>query len=264
MPEGGALILASGSGPETNAAAACTSLFDAVIQPLISATVGGSLPAVTVSSLNGGNAQRAYKILLLGDTPVTAPPTAWLAYSPGSATSGTVSFRATLGQTTANTVWPRPIVRGAFTASLAEYPVKSTAVVPLEQGSAVDLRFSGIGDDRSTTYGRLDGKGSIAVVFDRIGRVAEVIQRVPEPGATASGTSAQPAIPVGTIYFLVAPRDLIASGSNSLASDQATWVALSAQTGRIFIAENVVQSGTDMTALRAARAKARQGIGIGK
>ncbi|MFM7107447.1 MAG: Tfp pilus assembly protein FimT/FimU [Planctomycetaceae bacterium] len=272
VPEGAAAILASGSGAGSNAAAACTSLYDAVMLPLIEATVTGSLSpgttsaAVTVTPTNGDDVQRAYKVLLFGgqDNPGVAPSTAWLAFTPSSSTAGTLAFRTTLGQTAQNTVWPKPPAGGAFNALLAQYPTKSSAVVQIDESSAVDLGFSGLGDTRSTTYGRLDGKGTIAVVFDRVGRVAEIIQQVPEPGATAAAGAAQPAIPVGTLYFLVAPRDLVLSGSNTLSSSEATWVALATQTGRMFVAENVPQSATDDAALQAARAKARQGIGVGK
>lgn len=267
VPQGAAAILA----PDATPPAACTSLYDAVALPFIEAVVSGAIPpdpasattaTVTVTSMNGEDVQRGYKILLYGgpDCPATSPPTSWLAFTPPC----TVQFRATLGQTPNNSVWPKAPAGGVFNATLAQYPAKSSALVQLEEGSAVDLSFSGIGDDRSTAYGRLDGKGAIAVVFDRIGRVAEVIQQVPEPGQPASPGAAQPAIPVGTIYFLVAPRELIVSGANTLASDQATWVALEPQTGRIFVADNVVQTGTDMAALRAARAKARQGVGSGR
>jgi prepilin-type N-terminal cleavage/methylation domain-containing protein len=262
VPEGAAAILASGTGAEPNAAAACTQVYDAVMQPLIEATVTGTLPMATVTPTNGDDMQRAYKILLYGDSPVAMPPTAWLAFTPPS----TVAFRGAVGQTSDNTVWPRPPVSGTFSALLAQYPAESSTVAELGEGSAIDLRFSGIGDSRSTTYGRLDDKGAVAVVFDRVGRVAEVIQQVPDPGQAASPGAAQPAIPVGTIYFLVVPREQIVSSaaSNPLASQDAAWVALSPQTGRVFVADNVPQSDTSDAALRAARAKARQGIGVGK
>lgn len=277
VPEGAAVILATGTGTETNAAAACTSVFDAVMQPLIEATATG-LPPSPVSAISapvmlapttGDDVQRAYKIRVSGTqagAAAVAPATAWLGFAPSSATSGTVQFRTMLGQTPNNTVWPKPLAGGTFSASLAQYPVRSSAMVQLDEGIAIDLGFSGIGDDRSTAYGRLDGKGAIAVVFDRVGRVAEIIQQVPEPGPVTftSGTVAPPAIPVGTIYFLVAPRDVIASGSNTLSRDDAQWVALSPQTGRIFVADNVPQSASDTGALRDARAKVRQGIGVGR
>lgn len=272
VPEGAAAILA----PDPAAAAVCTSLYDADMQPLIEATVTGVPPSppstvtanATVTPTNGGDVDRAYKILLFGgrDSPAISPPTAWLAFKP----PGTVSFRTTLGQSTSNTVWPKAPGGGAFNAVLAQYPQKSSSLVELDEGSAVDLSFSGIGDERSTDYGRLDrnrdgtSKGAIALVFDRAGRVAEVIQQVPDPGQPAAAGAAQPAMPVGAIYFLVAPRDVIASGSNTLAEADAAWVTLEPQTGRVFVADNVVQSGTDTAALRAARAKARQGIGMGK
>jgi len=263
VPEGAAAIL----GADGTSAAACTALFDAVMQPLIEATCTVSAPSpasttatVTVTPTNGDDVQRAYKIVLFGADAPTAPPSAWLAFTPPS----TVAFRGVDGQTAANTVWPKAAVSGTSNGLLAQYPAKSSAVIDLDASTAVDLRFSGIGDDRTTPYGRLDGRGSIAIVFDRVGRVGEVIQQVPEPGASVAAGTPQPAVPTSTIYFLVAPRSLVTSGSNTLASEDSTWVALAPQTGRIFVADNVVQTGTDTNALRAAREKARRGIGTGK
>lgn len=267
VTEGGAAILGAGAGGPTNAA--CTSLFDGVMQPLVEATVTGLPPAnpsatsatVTLTPTNGGDVQRAYKIRFLGQNdPGICPASAWMAFTPPS----TVQFRSSAGQTPANTVWPKPPAACAPTAVLAQYPSKSSASIDLESGVAIDLSYSGIGDDRSAPYGRLDNAGAIAVVFDRVGRVAEVIAQVPEPGSAPAAGAPQPAVPGGTIYFLVAPSSDILAGANTLASDSATWVALAPQTGRVFVAENVIQSGTDTTALRAARAKARQGVAIGK
>lgn len=264
VPEGAAVILASGTGP---GGAACTSAYDAEMQPLIEATVTGLPPgdpssttaSVTVTPLNGAP-DRAYKILFFGrDGSAAAPPTAWMEFVP----QGTVNFRVSAGQTASNTVWPRPPGGGALNGLLAQYPVKSSALVVFDASAAVDLRFSGIGDDRTAAYGRFDGMGAIAVVFDRVGRVSDVLQQVPEPGAAPSA-GAQPAVPLSPIYFLLAPRTEIDAGANTLNSSEAQWVAVAPQTGRIFVSENVPQSGTDMTALRAARAKARQGVAIGR
>lgn len=252
VAEGAAAMLAG----EAANTAVCTQLFDAVMLPLIEADVTGTLPGVTVTPTNGDELQRAYKILLAGADPVV-PSTAWFAFTP----PGTVAFRGTLGQTTANTIWPKQPAGGVLSGLLAQYPVKSSSPVELTEGSAVDLRFSGLGDSRATAYGRLDGKGTIAVVFDRVGRVAEVIQQVPEPGMAATAGAAQPAIPVGTMYFLVVPKEqiLASANANTLASPDGVWVALNTQTGRVFVADNVPQSGTDDGALRNARARARLG-----
>lgn len=265
LPEGTAVILS----PDSSLPAACATFYDASMLPLIQGVVTGVPPANpamlsasgTVVPMTTDSIQRAYKILLCVDANRNfAPPTAWLNFTPTSATTGTVQFRTSAAQTSGNTVWPKPTASGTMNGLLAQYPIRSTSAYQLDKGTAVDLSFSGIGDDRTTAYGRLDGKGSIAVVFERTGRVAEILQQVPEPGATAPSGIAQPAMPTGTVYFLVAPRDVIASGGNTLASSDAIWVALSPQTGRTFTAANIVQSGTDTAALQAARANARKGI----
>ena len=268
LPEGAAAILASGSAATP---ASCTSLFDAVMLPLIEATVSGSLPsnatsaAVTVTPTNGDDVSRAYRILLYGGptAPTVSPATSWLAFD-GS--SSTVLFRTATGQTVANTVWPKPPAGGTFDALLAQYPAKSSAVVELDDASAVDLRYSGVGEDSSSPYFQFAGDGAIAIAFNRMGRVGEVMQQVPDPGTAAPAGAPQPVVPSSPIYFLVASRSDVETGQNTLGTAESTWVAVSPQSGRIFIAENVPQADISSlsSALWAARDKARKGITVGK
>jgi hypothetical protein len=68
---------------------------------------------------------------------------------------------------------------------------------------------------------------------------------------------------VSPIYLLVASRDEVTAGT-ALGTDRSAWVVVHPQTGRISVSSNVPQSATDATALRAARARAREGIAIGK
>jgi hypothetical protein len=49
-----------------------------------------------------------------------------------------------------------------------------------------------------------------------------------------------------------------------LATDKSLWVVVHPQTGRVSVSSNVAQSAKDAAALRAARAKAREGIAVGK
>lgn len=264
VPEGAAVILdPSGTG----GGIFCTNGFDAEMLPLIDASVTGLPPSdpasttasATVTPLNGDDVNRAYRIIVAArNAAAVAPPTAWLRFQP----PGTISFRG--AQTSANTVWPRPPAGGPLNALLAQYPAKSSAVAEFDPSTAVDLRFSGVGDDRTQPYGRLDGRGAIAVVFDRAGRVAELMDQVPAPGAAVASAAQQPLVPGTAIYFLIAARSEVAAGANTLASAESVWVALAPQTGRVFVASNEPQSGTDAAALRAARARARRGIEVGK
>lgn len=73
-----------------------------------------------------------------------------------------------------------------------------------------------------------------------------------------------PVDPIVPIYLLVASRDDVGSAANTLASETSVWVVIHPQTGRAQVSNNVPQAATDSAALRAARAKARAGIPLGK
>lgn len=269
VPEGAAVVLSApiadlqGSG-----SSASTSAFDAEMLPFIQATgsfVVQSSTAATVSlmPLTGDDARRAYKILLGGQgNPVTSPATESFSFAAVSGTSGVVRFRAIHGQTQYNTVWPKvPGGGGVFTAMLAQCPVKSSSLAEFDPDVAVDLRFSGIGDDAAGQF-NTGPQGPIALIFDQTGRVAEVIKPLPEPDATA--TTVQFFVSFGSIYFLVASREDIQNGVNTLESDESTWVAVASQSGRVIQAENVPVSGTTSDDLWNARAKARAAVGAVK
>ena len=247
---------------------ASTSAYDAEMLPFIQATgsfvsQGSTAATVSLTPTNGDDVRRAYKVLVGGQSTLgTSPPTAWFTFLPvsnaGSAISGTVQFRNFHGQTQFNTVWPRV---PTFAVVLAQCPAKSSSLSEFDPATAVDLRFSGIGDDPTNQFDK-SPRGVIAVVFDRTGRVAEVLGPVPEPGATAKDV--QFFTPFSPIYFLVANREDIRNGVNTLASADSIWVTVSPHTGRVIQSENVPVSGTDRTALWNARRKARQGLEVGK
>lgn len=272
VSEGAAVVLSApiadlvGSG-----SSASTSAYDAEMLPFIQASgnfspsvpLGATSGVVSLTPTNGDDVRRAYKILLGGQGSfITYPPTAWFTFVPQSSTSGAVQFRNLQGQTQYNTVWPRvPAGATGFVAALAQCPEKSSALSEFDPAVAVDLRFSGIGDDPTNQFNK-SPQGAVAVVFERTGRVAEVLEPVPEPGAAA--TNVQFSTPFSPIYFLVANRDDIRNGVNTLASADSIWVTLSPNTGRVIQSENVPVSGTDRVALWNARKKARQGLEVGK
>lgn len=248
--------------------------------PLISGTTTGSGTLTTGStsgslSLAPTNADaedlvHAYKIQFGGAATAGStvqPASDWFALTCSGASGGTanctVSFRASEGQTLLNTVWPEPLRSGSVTLPMAfraaRYPAKADVALQCGKAAAIDLRFSGIGDDPSTSWGNLGGKGAVAIVFDSVGGVDALMQQVLSAGARA----AAPVNPTEPIYLLIAPRNDVKS-NKSLTSQQAVWVVVHPQTGRVSIAGNVQQSGTDSTALRAARAKARAGVVFGK
>jgi hypothetical protein len=192
--------------------------------------------------------------------------------------SGTVSFRLTAGQSPWNTIWPAPTVNASgaanpFVFRVARYPSKADVAIDLPKAVAIDLRYSGIGEDNATIWnqstwvssgtavpgwGTLGGKGAIAVVFDSVGGVDGLMQQV---FGSQGNRSQAPIDPIEPIYLLVTARDWIDDTTKPpLSNPQAMWVVLHPQTGRVSVANNVPQLDTDKTALRAARAKARTGV----
>jgi prepilin-type N-terminal cleavage/methylation domain-containing protein len=260
-PEGAALIIA----PDAADARMGTAIVDAVTQPWITGPVTGMPPsdprqtsvAVTVTAASDVLAS-AYKIRFQASptngqlSPGASP---WFAYA-----SGAASFRASAGQTLGNTIWPKTASQ-ANEAVIARYPTPvSSGEGNMAKQVAIDLRHSGMGEDPAAShgYGRFEGTGSIALAYEQVGRVGEVMRRVQEARTSID----QPIDPNGVIYFLVVLREDIQAGRNTLANAQSVWVAINPQTGRVTVAENIPQSAEDKAALSAARANARAGVAL--
>lgn len=242
---------------------------EALMYPFITGAVSGLPPTnlsgtsaqVTVTPDNSDVADlvHGFRILLSVNQAFIQPPSAWLRCDLTASGSGSIRLRTAAGQTPQNTIWPK--TGGAVYASIARYPDKSGATIDMEKAAAIDLRYSGVGDDLTSPYGRFDNKGAIAVCFDRTGAVSEVMQQV----LAASLHPVEPDTPRQPIYFLIALRaDIDSSGVNVLSKQDALWVTVFPLTGRIAVSSNVPQSGTDATAVAAARANAKQGIPVGK
>jgi len=290
---GAAIIFDSGTASDLAATVSIT-VFNADVPPFIAgtATVAGlPLPARTPAAaiaLMPTNAdtedlQNAYKVQLGGSvtsgTIPYQPPSLWLNFSFGSATAptatGTIAFRGTAGQTILNTIWPEPTRATSgnynpFAFRAARYPVKGDTTLELPKTAAIDLRYSGIGEEPAgiwnwasqtapNGWGSLARKGAIAVGFDSVGGVDGLMQDVySELGLR----TAQPPIdPIEPIYLLVNSRATIDDSIvPPLSSAEAMWVVIHPQNGRVSVATNVPQTGFDADALRAARARARAGI----
>ncbi|WP_397405254.1 Tfp pilus assembly protein FimT/FimU [Phenylobacterium sp.] len=260
-PEGAALIVA----PNTENTRMGTIILDAVTQPWVIAAVSSGMPpsnprvtsaAVTVET-EADVLASAFKIRFQsdgGDDQVSPGASPWFAFM-----SGTVGFRGSAGQTLANTIWPKTASQ-AEQAVVARYPSPGISTKEMAKQVAIDLRHSGMGEDPDAAhgYGRFESKGSIAIAYEQIGRVGEVMRRVQE---TRTATD-QPIEPNGVIYFLVVSRADILEGRNTLANPQSVWVAINPHTGRVTVAENVPQVTEDKTAITAARRSARAGTAI--
>ncbi len=256
--EGAALIVA----PNSDNARLGTIVLDAVTPAWTNCSVAGGMPpdaplatSASVALTAGTPAPAgAYKLRFQADNGGQVSP--WFAFS---AATGTVAFRTSAGQTSGNTIWPRTADQ-ARRAIIAAYPLPSVSGPEMAKLAAIDLRHSGVGEDPGVAngYGRFEGLGSIAVAYEQVGRVGEVMRKVQESPTAAD----QPIEPTGVIYFLFAPRADILQNRNTLANPQSIWVAINPHTGRVTVAQNVSQTTEDTLAIQAAREKARAGSAI--
>jgi len=281
-PAGASVIFESGTAAGLSANA-CVRLFHADSPPLVTGTAvaGLTVPsgtsAVALVRLVPDNAspedlRNGYLVQFGG---VTASPTApaqpasdWFTLACASVTNGvaicTIGFRTSAGQTASNTIWPEPTRTGTSSRPLAfraaRYPVQGDVALQCGKAVAIDLRFSGIGDDPASAWSSLGGKGAISIGFDSMGRVDDVMQHALGP---ADVRAIQSIAPAGPIYLFLTTRGEIETNTG-LRSQQAVWIVVHPQTGHVSVAANVPQAGADATALRAARFNALAGINLGR
>ncbi len=249
-PAGAAIVLES-SGVFSATVA------DAFPPPLIEGGVTSGMPpaqldaafaTVSLTPFNGvTDLSQGYKIqfVLPGAATAVSP---WMAFDPASSK---VSFRGADAQTTQNTIWPQS--QSGLNARIACYPTSRQAAYTFPKAAAIDLRYSGVGED--PPWGRLDAAGPIVLAYGMIGEVDALMK--------INSRTDLPITPVSPVYLLVASTDDI-EANTSLVKATSLWVVVQPQTGRVTISSNVPQTGTDATALRAARASARAGLPIGK
>jgi len=236
-----------------------TSVFNAEVTPLIRATVSSGMPPAdpnagqtsVVIDAGGADLTRAFRIQFLGTRPAL-PSSTWFGFQ----APGTVRMRADDGQTPLNTVWPSTL-GGRCEARIACYPAEGDLALSFPRSVAIELRYSGTGDDPAKPWGGLANKGDVGLSFDAVGAI-DVLSR--GLGTPASATARQPVEPV---YFLIATRQDI-TNDQSLASERALWVTVQPATGRVTISANVPQQNRDATAVRAARARARAAAAVGR
>ena len=258
-PQGAGVVVV----PNTVSSRMGTTVHDAGMQPLITGNVSGWPPAdprkpdVSVavaadpcSIRDQAILSNAFKVRFQAASGDVISP--WFSYS-----SGTASFRNATGQTLQNTIWPKG--SSGLQAALAQYPSAGTLLLAMPKQVAIDLKYSGVGEtqDASHGYGSFDGLGTIAISFDDVGRLSEVMRKVQEPRTSSD----QPIVAAETVYLLFAARSDIEQNS-SLSNDTSIWVAINPLSGRTTLATNVPQSATDAAALKAARAKAREGSAL--
>ena len=246
----------------------CITVFNGDVPPYLEGTATGMPPAtlsattaaVTVTPTNGAAAdlQNGYRIQFYKKGQNAQPAGAWMGFTP----PGTVTLRTLDGQTDKNTIWPRPAGGTSMDVRVACYPTPSTAALVLPKTAAVDLRFSGVGDNPATTWGTLANKGNIGLVFDTVGGLDTLMQQVTSAPALRTIQPYQPTSPL--FLFVVSRSELNDAAINTLASEQSLWVVVHHQTGRVTVSSNLPQNGTSATAVNLARKNARNGVPIGK
>lgn len=180
----------------------------------------------------------------------------------------TVSLRSENGQTSQNTLWP--VSSGILTYQTARYPIPAGLSHHMPKGVIVDLGLSGYGDPTDPHWGNLSQRGAIGIGFDTVGAMDAVMQNVLP--TDYQSRDIQPLAPHEPMYFFVtsSPSELVPPSQipHPLTSKEAVWVVIQPRNGRVTVSPNVPQSEESVTrdglqALRAAREKARRGIGIG-
>jgi len=192
------------------------------------------------------------------------PVSEWFSLSCPTPPVAVASIRSENGQTSRTALWPTTAASGTLSFQAARYPIPAGFSQSLPEGVAIDLRHSGY--EGLANWESLAGKGAIAIGFDSVGAVDALMQNVLP--AAGQFRTVQPISPYEQVYFFVTLRTDIEAAIldptvNTLSSDKALWVVVHPRTGRVTIAANVPQTASDATALRAARAKARQGTSIG-
>jgi hypothetical protein len=261
-PTGAAVIF----GPDGSV---CREVFSGDRPPLVVAEVERGMPpsdpvapspTVALKPRPGDEAefrerlQQGYRIKFHGNplgNPPVFPESPWFGFEPPE----TVRFRTTDGQAPTNMVWPSAGAEKLH-ASIISYPVHGGELMDFPKGVGIDLRYSGTGDDPTTTWGSLAAAGDIGLSFDTVGTVDALMRGL----GTATALVRQPVEPV---YFLVAPTAEI-TANQSLASELSLWVAVQPQTGRVTVSSNLPQLGANQAAVQAARASARAALAIGK
>jgi prepilin-type N-terminal cleavage/methylation domain-containing protein len=218
--------------------------------------------------------QTGFRVQFFGLDPTT-PASCWFAFAlrtptppppPGPTpppqtptTTATVPGLAALnamdGQSAANTIWPIQPDGGGLLARIARAPIKGDAVLNLRRSVAIDLRYSGTGDDPESDWGNLADKGVVAIVFDPVGSL-DVL------ACQREGESIIARRPIEPVYLLVAAQADVEKDS-SLAEARSQWVVIQPQTGRVTVSPNVPQTDKDRNSLRAARQRARATLQTG-
>jgi prepilin-type N-terminal cleavage/methylation domain-containing protein len=193
---------------------------------------------------------------------VFGPPTGWFSFSCAVPPASVVKLRSENGQTPQNAIWPVLPSYGDLHFQVARYPTPTGVSESLPKGVAIDLRYSGCSDPSVANWGSLANRGAIAVGFDEVGSVDDLMQNV-LPSSGSSRTVQPISLCEEVYFFFTSLKDIVDPAVNALASDKAVWVVVRPKSGRVTVSANVPQKADDAASLRAAREKARLGVALG-
>lgn len=241
------LVTASPSGPGVQLTGQ-THLSAAATLSGTQASVGLAIPE------NADNVADAYRIRFgVSTSGADAPATfgRWLAFEATSDLSGVVTFLGTTGQTESNTVWPIAYAPSLLRCQIARRPETTETAVAFSKNVAIDMRYSGVGDDPYVACSAFDhpingSLGDIALLFGMTGGIDAVIPAnlVGKSGLDPTKAAAKPTAP---IYLLVTPRSLIDANASCLRTQRTVWIAISPSTGRVLTGKNTPQSSDPPT-----------------
>jgi hypothetical protein len=162
-------------------------------------------------------------------------------------TSAEVTFDRSLQQTEFNSALPSS--SGSLICQITRFPEETSVVENFPPKLvAIDLRYSGIGDDPQPrdpprTLATLENLGTIGLLFSRTGAL-ESVMPIPVAGSRWSIPPARPSAP---LYLLVATREDILGPlatpprPGPLQTERSTWIAITPETGACLAGKNVAQ-----------------------
>ena len=170
----------------------------------------------------------------------------WFAFEPAlsGANAGIVRFLPENGQVVSNTTWPVAFLPMRLRCEIMRRPEATQPAASFAKSVAMDMRYSGIGDDPYASFQPPGGAlGNVVLQFSSTGGIEAIIPAA-NSGKSSLGVSRVSSAP---IYLFVTPRSLIDANGSGLLTDKSTWVCISPHTGRVVAGKNVAQSGAPPT-----------------
>lgn len=232
------------------------SLADATSLPAGTSLAGAQANIVFQTPENADGVGDGYRIRFATSFSGTVAPASfspWFGFEPAvtGANAGIVSFLPSDGQNVSNTVWPVALQPMRLRCEIARRPETAQSLTDIGKTVAIDMRYSGVGDDPDAACGSFhpvgqSPLGDVVLQFGSSGGIYAVIP-VGVSSKAALDPSRAPARSPAPIYLLLTPRSLIDANASSLRTDRSVWIAINPATGRVVSGKNVSQAGPPPT-----------------